>query len=243
MASFQSQKGRIRWGDGWSPTGGPGTRSGEMAGSSTHIENFANIRSKSGAINEIPTIGVELDAQKEATQINADANIKIANINAEVARAQAAAQASFINQQAFLGLQRSQAQAAALRQQGAASRTSGLLRGGLSLLTAGLSLFSDERTKHTINKLESGLEILRKLKPVTFYYKEEYSSTPERKRYGFIAQEYKEHMPDATYEETTSGMLCIDTMELIALLVRANQELEARVARLEVSNALAGVGM
>ena len=192
-------------------------------------------------MNEIPTVGVGLDAQKEATQINADANIQIANINAEVTRAQAAAQAFAINQQAFLGLQQAQAQAAALRQQGSASRTSGLIRGGLGILSAGLSLFSDERTKHTINKLESGLEILRELKPVTFYYKDEFTTTPERLHYGFIAQEYQKHMPDATYEETTSGMMCIDTMELIALLVKANQELEARVARLEVSKAVAGV--
>ena len=59
--------------------------------------------------------------------------------------------------------------------------------------------------------------------------------------YGFIAQEYQKLMPDATYTDSTTGMLCIDTAELIALLVRANQQLEQRVTRLEVENVLEAV--
>ena len=48
-------------------------------------------------------------------------------------------------------------------------------------------------------------------------------------------------MPDATYFDEGIGKLCIDTNELIALLVRANQQLESRVARLEAKHALAAV--
>ena len=49
-------------------------------------------------------------------------------------------------------------------------------------------------------------------------------------------------MPDATYYDSELDKLCIDTGELIALLVRANQELQIRVTRLEAKNALeAGV--
>ena len=59
--------------------------------------------------------------------------------------------------------------------------------------------------------------------------------------YGFIAQDYQKVMPDATYFDESIGKLCIDPSELIALLVRANQQLEARLARLEAKQALAGV--
>ena len=59
--------------------------------------------------------------------------------------------------------------------------------------------------------------------------------------YGFIAQEYKEHMPDATYFDENLGKLCIDTGELIGLLVRSIQQLETRIQRMEAKEALAGV--
>ena len=103
---------------------------------------------------------------------------------------------------------------------------------------AGAFIGSDESIKHDINKIEDALSVLRELKPVTFYYNEEYSSSPERLHHGFIAQDYQKVMPDATYRDESTGKLCIDTHELIALLVRANQQLEARVTRLEAANVL-----
>jgi hypothetical protein len=104
-----------------------------------------------------------------------------------------------------------------------------------------VAALSDEDTKHTIDKLENACETLRQLKPVTFYYKEEYSQHPERMHYGFIAQDYQKVMPDATYTDSTTGKLCIDPVELIGLLVRANQELEVRVTRMEAKQVLTTV--
>lgn len=100
---------------------------------------------------------------------------------------------------------------------------------------------SDETTKHTIERIDDALALLRQLKPVSFYYKGEYSTSPERMHYGFIAQDYKDVMPDATYYDESIGKLCIDTGELIGLLVRANQQLETRIARLEAKEALTAV--
>ena len=100
------------------------------------------------------------------------------------------------------------------------------------------AFISDKDTKNNIQELEDALSVLRELKPVTFYYNEEYSSSPERLHHGFIAQDYQKVMPDATYRDESTGKLCIDTHELIALLVRANQQLEARVTRLEAANVL-----
>ena len=102
-------------------------------------------------------------------------------------------------------------------------------------------MLSDEDTKHTIDKIEDALETLRNLRPVTFYYKEEYSASPHRLHHGFIAQEYQKIMPDATYFDESIGKLCIDTNELIALLVRANQQLETRITRIEAKQALTAV--
>ena len=131
----------------------------------------------------------------------------------------------------------------AANDQADATRKGGIFSaiGSVAAAAAPLLLASDEDTKHTIDKLENACETLRQLKPVTFFYKEEYSQHPERMHYGFIAQEYQKVMPDATYTDSTTGKLCIDPIELIGLLVRANQELEVRVKRMEVKQALATV--
>ena len=110
-----------------------------------------------------------------------------------------------------------------------------------AIASIGIGLLSDERTKNTIETLDEALATLRQLKPVTFYYNEEYSSSPERLHYGFIAQDYAKVMPDATYFDDSIGKMCIDTGELIGLLVRAVQQLETKVTRLEAANALVGI--
>ena len=125
----------------------------------------------------------------------------------------------------------------------ASSQSKGAMIGSTisTVATIGAALLSDESTKNSVEKIENALKTLRELKPVTFYYNEEYSSSPERLHYGFIAQEYQKVMPDATYFDESIGKLCINTNELIALLVRAIQQLEGRLTYLEAVNALTGV--
>ena len=127
------------------------------------------------------------------------------------------------------------------RAESSAKTKGGIISAFGSIASAAIPLFSDETTKHTIDRIENACAVLRELKPVTFFYKEEYSSSPERMHYGFIAQEYQKVMPDATYYDESIGKLCIDPTELIGLLVRANQELEARVSRMEAKQALQAV--
>ena len=129
----------------------------------------------------------------------------------------------------------------AAQKQASAAKTGGMMSAFGGIASAAIGLLSDESTKHSINRINDALDVLRSLKPVTFYYKEEFSSSPERLHYGFIAQDYKEVMPDATYYDESIGKLCIDPNELIALLVRANQQLEVRVMRLEAKEALLAV--
>ena len=109
-----------------------------------------------------------------------------------------------------------------------------------AVASIGGALLSDESTKNDIQPLENALETLRNLRPVTFYYNEEYSSSPERLHNGFIAQDYVKVLPDATYYDEDLGKMCIDTGELIAILVRSVQQLEARVTYMEATKALQG---
>ena len=119
--------------------------------------------------------------------------------------------------------------------------TKGMI-GSIAGAALGMFSFSDERCKHNIEELNDGLALLKRLRPVTFFYKDEFTvGHRQEQQIGFIAQEYQKLMPDATYTDQSTGMLCIDTAELIALLVRANQQLEQRVTRLEVENVLVSV--
>ena len=133
------------------------------------------------------------------------------------------------------------AQVASAKSQTSAAGQGAAMQGLGSILGAGITLFSDRDTKDNIERIEDALTQLRQLKPVTFNYKPEYSTSPERLHYGFIAQEYKEVMPDATYYDESTKKLCIDPVELIGLLVRSVQQLETRVQYLEATKALAEV--
>jgi len=124
----------------------------------------------------------------------------------------------------------------------ARSRMIGSIASGIGKVALGAFMMgSDIDIKHTIDEIDDALDTLRKLRPVTFYYKEEYTENPHLMHHGFIAQEYQKVMPDATYVDSFTGKLCIDTGDLIGLLVRANQQLESRITRLEVKQALATV--
>lgn len=131
------------------------------------------------------------------------------------------------------------AQKAAAREQAQGSMVGSIAKAGIGLI--GSAFLSDERTKNTIERIDDALGVLRQLKPVTYYYNEEYSSSPERIHHGFIAQDYAKVLPDATYYDDSVDRLCIDTGELIALLVRSVQQLETRVTRMEAKAALVEV--
>ena len=87
-------------------------------------------------------------------------------------------------------------------------------------------LASDKTIKDNIQNIEDALGKLRQLRPVTLITRKNQVSS--RLHHGFIAQEYKEVMPDATYHDEEYGKYCIDTADLIGLLVRAVQQLEIK---------------
>ena len=169
-----------------------------------------------------------------ATAATNRAEERVAAMNAEATMTQAGISAAG-------NVAAAKEQAKGMKAQAGATKKAGFMSAIGGIAAAGIGLLSDEETKHTIDELEYACDILRELRPVTFFYKEEYSAHPERMHYGFIAQEYQKVMPDATYVDGSTNKLCIDPIELISILVRANQELQERVIRLEVKNALVSV--
>lgn len=95
---------------------------------------------------------------------------------------------------------------------------------------------SDARLKDNIQSLDSGLDVVKAMRPVTFQYKPEYSKD-QSVQPGFIAQELQEAMAGKNYLDgvVQSGpeYLNVAYQNIIPILVKAIQELEAKVAALE----------
>ena len=184
---------------------------------------FGELRAKSPKYDEIANTAQTIRAEEQ-----------IAGMQAEATMAQAGIQAA-------ANVAAAEEQAKALEAQASAAKTGGAMSAIGGIASAAIGLFSDETTKQNIASIDDALATLRELHPVSFQYTEEFSASPERVHHGFIAQEFKKVLPDATYTDESTGKLCIDTADVIGLLVRANQQLESRIARLEAKQALAAV--
>ena len=204
-------------------SGSVGSNSGSAAGAVSLGDVYSGLRENAPDFSKMAEVGMAARARESIANINAAASVEGAQIEGD-----ALVEAAKLERKS-------------MEKQAAAAKSAGMMSGIGSIAGAALGLLSDEETKHTVDKIEDALEVLRLLRPVTFFYKEEYSASPERMHYGFIAQEYERVMPDQTYHDGSIDKLCIDTNELIALLVRANQQLETRIARLEAKQALAAV--
>ena len=92
---------------------------------------------------------------------------------------------------------------------------------------------SDIRLKQDIENLNHGLNDIMLLSPKSYYLKsednlQEENQTILRKRYGFIAQEVQQVLPDTiTGEETETDYLGLDYNGVLAVAVKAIQELKA----------------
>jgi hypothetical protein len=95
---------------------------------------------------------------------------------------------------------------------------------------------SDERLKDDITTLNDGLNVVSQLRPVTFKYKPDYSKD-QNVQTGFIAQELQAVLAGKDYVDgvVQAGPehLNVAYQSLIPILVKAIQELTARVAELE----------
>ena len=195
----------------------------DAAGLSTLPEAFSGVEDRGTSWDEFNTEFMKLKAAEERAMENADTKEEAAQIAYE---------------QAKKNNERLKDQMAEDR-----SRSTWGTVGKTALQVAGIAataMISDERTKNTVEKLDDACKLIRDLQPVTFYYNKEFSERPEKMHYGFIAQQYVHVMPDHTFYDESLDKLCIDTSELIAVLVRGYQQLENRIQKLELSHKILG---
>ena len=209
--------------------------SGASGGNYSAAADIVNINDSFGALSDknkfdqISHAAIETEAAAKIAAMDAEANVMSTGLQA-------------YGQTKSYALAK-EAQIEAAQEKRKSQETSSMLKAFGAIAGPALSLlkFSDETTKFDVKRIDTALETLRNLRPVTFHYKEEFSSSPERMHHGFIAQEFQKVLPDATYFDESIGKLAIDTGDVIGLLVRANQELEARIGMLEAKQALATV--
>ena len=204
---------------------GGGTNYSAAADNVSLNKSFGAMREKAPKYDELANTAMQTRSAERQASMKAEADVTGAGINAIGQTKSAALQA--------------EGQIAAAKTQAEASKQSSMM-GAIGSIGSALIGLSDESTKTAITPIDSALAKLRELKPVTFYYKSEYGDHT-RMHHGFVAQDYKKVMPDATYVDEETGKMCIDTVDLIGLLVRANQELESRVTRMEAKLVLQAV--
>jgi len=89
---------------------------------------------------------------------------------------------------------------------------------------------SDQRLKKDITDISYGLSAIMALRAVEYLMKTETEGS--QKHLGFIAQEAQAVIPNAV-SEMTGGMYGMDKTEIVPVLVKAVQELSAKVTALE----------
>lgn len=90
---------------------------------------------------------------------------------------------------------------------------------------------SDYRLKNTIKPLTYGLNEVLQLNPKTFYYNDD--ATRARLKYGFIAQEVKEVMPDMVRLLGSEDYLGLESDGIWVTLVNAIKEQQAQIEQLK----------
>ena len=93
---------------------------------------------------------------------------------------------------------------------------------------------SDARLKENVKPLDSGLDVVSKINPVSFTYRQDTGYTTDTKTHpGFIAQELQAALADKDYVggvvETGGEYLSVAYQSLIPVLTKAIQELKAEL--------------
>jgi phage minor structural protein len=90
---------------------------------------------------------------------------------------------------------------------------------------------SDRRYKHNIeDSTVSGLDVIQKLK--TYSYRKEYDGKIEDIACGIMAQDVQKHAPEAFFENP-DGAYSYNTFALVPYLIKAIQELNQKIEKLE----------
>jgi hypothetical protein len=119
---------------------------------------------------------------------------------------------------------------------------------GSGLASGGMWVNSDLKLKKDINDFNSAMDIIKQLKPKSYFFKkEEYKnlSLPSAKQYGFVAQELEKVLPElvqtspqevrtnAIGEPEMEDVKAMNYNELIPILTRALQEQQQQIEELK----------
>ena len=108
------------------------------------------------------------------------------------------------------------------------------------LMSMNVVEFNNKQREYEVNitdlETEEGIDVRKGLVDNKVSWYEEESPIINNKHYGLIAQELKEIYPDLVVE-SQDGFLAINYMEIIPLLIRSVQELNAKVELYENGNA------
>lgn len=97
---------------------------------------------------------------------------------------------------------------------------------------------SSARYKNSVNDLNDGLAQLLRLQPRTFFYSKGYGDNGDHLQYGFVAEEMKLVLPNLVRADVEGRPQSIDYGALWPVTVKAIQELNAKVERLENEKAI-----
>jgi hypothetical protein len=99
------------------------------------------------------------------------------------------------------------------------------------------TMSSSRRFKHEIKAMDNASEAIHALKPVTFHYKSDATSTPQ---FGLIAEEVANVNPDLVVRDADGGIYTVRYDAVNAMLLneflkehRKNEEQEAIITRLQ----------
>ena len=155
-------------------TGGPGYN--QNAADLVSLGNsYKSLRQSSLGFDEIGATSIANRAAERATAIRTEAEVHATGL------------ASLADAKSNKMIAKAQEAAARSESQGSMM---GSALGAIGSIGGALIGLSDETTKENIQRIDDALSTLRQLKPVTFNYKEEYSTEYNRMHHGFVAQEY-----------------------------------------------------
>lgn len=97
-----------------------------------------------------------------------------------------------------------------------------------TLSTTNYDSLSDISLKYNVNSLQNSYNIISKIRPVSFNWKD-----TDDKAYGFIAQEVEAILPDIVHTDISTGIKSMSYIQLIPLLVNSLIELKAEVDALK----------
>ncbi len=103
--------------------------------------------------------------------------------------------------------------------------------------TSGAWLTSDIKFKTDVKQINTGLDLINKLNPVSYFFKPDtFFNFPTELQYGFIAQELKTVMPNLV-NVGENGIHSVNYSGVIPMLTKAIQEQQAIIEQSKLENA------